>query len=327
MKRRDFLGLLTITGTLVALPPTDAQAEAEALTPSAETAVQMAPHLWRVFGLAESKQDVYPLVRQQIGALARGLETVRTEAGHKQLCATAGELYQLAGEIFFDANRYADAAHCYTLAATASREAGAHDLWACAMTRHAFIELYERRFSVAAPMLSAASMVAQRGDDQLSTRYWVAAVQAEAYAGLGDLGSCSRALDLADQVHSLGGEVHNGGWLRFDGSRLAEERGTCYLELGRPDLAEQSLMAALQQDLSLRRRGAVLADLAALGAQRGDLDQVMHYSEAALEVAGQTGSGFIGKKLAGLQPRLATMPRDGRVSDLYQRIAALSSAA
>lgn len=127
---------------------------------------------------------------------------------------------------------------------------------------------------MASPILAAAQ-VAQRGDGQLSTRYWVAAVQAEAYAGLGDLDACNRALDHADQVHTLTGQINNGGWLRFDGSRLAEERGTCYLELRRPDLADKSLTAALELDLSPRRRGAVLAELATLGVERGDVDQRM----------------------------------------------------
>src|SRR5258708_31351163 len=35
--------------------------------------------------------------------------------------------------------------HCYALAASAGKEAGLNDLWACALTRHAFIGLYERR--------------------------------------------------------------------------------------------------------------------------------------------------------------------------------------
>ena len=53
-----------------------------------------------------------------------------------------------------------------------------------------------------------------------------------------------------------------GGWLRFDGSHLAEERGTCYLALGRADLAEAALTEALGQSVSLRRRGSLLTDLA-----------------------------------------------------------------
>ena len=112
----------------------------------------------------------------------------------------------------------------------------------------------------AEPLLNAAFKVAQRGDSALSTRYWVAAVQAEAYASLGDTDSRMRALDQAERVQALSGQIHNGGWLRFDGSRLAEERGACYLQLGRPDLAEEVLTTALAQDLSLRRRGAVLTE-------------------------------------------------------------------
>jgi hypothetical protein len=52
-----------------------------------------------------------------------------------------------------DANKYSDAAYCYTLAAAAGKEADACELWACAMTRHAFIEIYERRFGKAVTML------------------------------------------------------------------------------------------------------------------------------------------------------------------------------
>ncbi|MFE9438020.1 hypothetical protein ACFYO2_03205 [Streptomyces sp. NPDC006602] len=42
---------------------------------------------------------------------------------------------------------------------------------------------------------------------------------------MGDIDGCARALDEAEKVHSLDGHSHNGGWLRFDGSRLPEERG------------------------------------------------------------------------------------------------------
>ncbi|WP_225821001.1 tetratricopeptide repeat protein [Streptomyces naphthomycinicus] len=107
------------------------------------------------------------------------------------------------------------------------------------------------------------------------------------------------------------------------GSRLPEERGACYLQLGRPGLAEDALTAALAQPLSLRRRAAVLSDLAVLGAHRGDVDQVVQYAEAVLGLADRSDSGFIGKKLNGLRGRLAPLMTDGRVSDLDHRIAAL----
>ncbi|MFY9806727.1 MAG: hypothetical protein WAK86_05610, partial [Pseudonocardiaceae bacterium] len=132
---------------------------------------------------------------------------------------------------------------------------------------------------------SRAADLAQRGDNALSTRYWVSAVQAQAFAGLGDLDACQRALKQAEQVHQLEGQIHNGGWLRFDGSRLPEERGTCYVALQRPDLAEEALSDALSLNLSTRRHGSVVTDLAMLGAQRRDVDQLVTYANAALDTA------------------------------------------
>jgi hypothetical protein len=93
---------------------------------------------------------------------------------------------------------------------------------------------------------------------------------AEAFAGVGDFSACERALEEAQLVADLRGPVHNSGWLRFDGSRLSEERGARYLQLGRLDLAENALRDALGSEAlakrpSFRRRGAVLIDLAVLG--------------------------------------------------------------
>ncbi|WP_037973540.1 helix-turn-helix transcriptional regulator [Streptomyces sp. NRRL WC-3742] len=246
-----------------------------------------------------------------------------TETQRRRLCETTADLLQLAGEIFFDGNRYTDAAQCYALAVSAAREASAYDLWACALARHAFIGLYERRFATTVPMLKAASELAGHGNRELSTRHWVAAVQAQAFAGLGDLDSCNRALDLAGQVHSLAGQVHNGGWLRFDGSRPAEERGTCYTRLGRPDLAEGALVEALDQPLSARRRGSVLTDLAILGIQQKDSDRLLSYAGEALLLAQQSGSGYVGRKLRELQGRLEPFGADRRISALSSQIASL----
>jgi transcriptional regulator with XRE-family HTH domain len=323
MNRRELLRLLSTAGALIAVPELASALGTEQTSPEAVIDYErMNPHLWQAFSLSQSKRAVYPIVRQQLGLLTTTLQQPHSETTHRRLCMLAADLFQLAGEIFFDGNRYTDAAYCYTLAADASKEAGAYDLWACALTRHAFIGMYERRFDVV-PMLGAALAVARRGDTQLSTRYWVATVQAQAFAGLGDLDGCTRALDQAEAVQGLGGALHNGGWLRFDGSRLAEERGSCYVALGRPDLAEAALTAALQQRLSMRRRGSVLTDLASLGVQRGDADEVLMHGTAALELATHTSSGWVSTKLRGLRDQLAPLHGDRRVQSLSDEIAAL----
>ncbi|MGH3794027.1 MAG: hypothetical protein ACRDSP_03980 [Pseudonocardiaceae bacterium] len=302
MRRRELLRLLSMIGVLVATSGVDDQFDSDRLAcwPSnsdqlsdaaVDECAMLNAHLWRVFVLSRFKGAVFPLVRSQLEVLTVTLGQSSALTEHQRLCALTGELLQLAGEVFFDANKYTDAAHCYTLAAAACKEANAFDLWACALTRHSFIGMYERHFDKAAPMLELAQRLARRGDESLSTRYWVAAVQAQAFAGLGELAACQRALDVAEQIHELSGDVSNGGWLRFDGSRLAEERSACYVALRRFDLAESALGDALQQNLSARRRGSVLVDLAMIGVQRGDVDQLVTYADAALGMAEQTGSG------------------------------------
>lgn len=326
MNRRELLRLVSMASALLAVPVDWERMEyvVAAGRLDAETVDEyeaLNSHLWRVFVLSTSKARTLPLVRSQIAVLVSSLRQAHSPQLRQRLCVLAAELFQLAGEIFFDNNEYTEAAHCYALAASVSKEAGAFDLWACALTRHAFISVYERQFQPASPMLELAAGLARRGDGMLSTRHWVAAVQAEAFAGLGRLDLCQRALDMAEQVHQLTGPVHNGGWLRFDGSRLAEERGTCYVALNRSDLAEAALTTALAQHLSTRRRGGVLVDLALIGAQRRDLDMLVTHADAALDLARQTGSGVIARRLQGLQTRLVPMLSDANVHRLHQRIA------
>jgi hypothetical protein len=186
------------------------------------------------------------------------------------------------------------------------------------LTRHAFIAVYERRFAEAATMLDLAATLARRDDPAMSTRHWIAVVQAETFAGLRDLNSCQRALDTAAEV--LEGPVHNGGWLRFDSSRLAEERGTCYVTLGRHDLAETALVDTLQGTLTSRRKASVLTDLAMIGVHRRDPDQVVTYADAVLATARQTGSGVVARKLRGLQPHLGPLLPDQQIQRLDAEI-------
>jgi hypothetical protein len=220
MIRREFLRLASIASALISAPQTKSptgNTQGFFNIGDVDDCERMNSHLWQIFSLSTSKRAVYPAVREQLSTLTDGLKKAVNQETHSRLCAAAGDLFRLAGEIFFDSSQYTNAAHCYALAASASKEARQYDLWACALTRHSFIVMNERQFSDAVPLLEAAEHVAQFGDGQLSTRYWVAAVQAEAFAGVGDFDACRRSLDIAEQVQSLTGVVHNGGWLRFDG--------------------------------------------------------------------------------------------------------------
>ncbi|MGW1977012.1 helix-turn-helix transcriptional regulator [Streptomyces sp. NPDC001889] len=331
MIRREFLRATSMAGALAVLPVDEAEALEEATRSGGESSfTRMSSHLWQVYRLARSKRSVHPIVRDQLRDVNDSLNA-RSGAHARSLWIAAGDLFQLAGELSFDSNRYADAAASYTLAASASKDAGAYDLWACALVRHAYVDVYEGRYREASGVLAAAQRVAGHGDSSLSTRHWVAAAQAEAFAGMGDLSACERALEAAEKVTDLAPPSHQGGWLRFDGSRLAEERGSRYVTLGRLDLAEQTLTRALNtgalvEGHSFRRRGAVLTDLAVIGAKRRDVDQVIAFGREAVRLARETSSGYIVRRLHGLRAEIRTLARDRRIAELKAEIGVLSSA-
>ncbi|MFF0205811.1 helix-turn-helix transcriptional regulator [Streptomyces sp. NPDC005017] len=327
MIRREFLRLLAVTSALTALDASTEEVAEAADRSSVEDFHLMNGHLWQVYQLARAKRSVTAVVQDQLTALNDSLRS--SPSRHTDgLCKAAGDLFQLAGELAFDENRYLDAAAAYTLAASASTQAHDFDLWACALVRHAYVDMYARRYQEATETLDVAQRVAARGDGALSTRYWVASVQAEAYANLRNLDACERAMDEAQKVTHLPGPVQNAGWLRFDGSRLAEERGARYVQLGRLDLAEAALKSALdstalRRGMSFRRRGVVLADLAMVGAKRGDAEQVVHYGREALQAARASGSGYVARRLQKLRADLAVMGKDRQVAELNAEIGVL----
>lgn len=325
MHRREMLRLMSIASVVVALPAEAAAAFSSQTAPlDLDSRAAMNAHLWQVFAMSRSKRQVYPVIRDQLAALTSHLTDPHPDRDRRRLLALTADLYQLAGEVCFDGNRYTDAAHCYTLAATAAREGDAADLWACALTRHAYVSMYDQQHAQASAILAAADTVARNGDRQLATRQWVASVQAQAQASLGDSGACDRALDTAVGVLDLTASASPGGWLRFDGSRIAEESGTCYLATGRDAQAETALTQALGQGISPRRKGSLLTDLAMLGVRHHDTSQILHYATAAIDLAEQTGSsGYVGRKLATLHTQIQPSRGDRRIALLADRIARL----
>ena len=335
VRRRTFLRLLTVAATNVALCPVDLVDDYDQRLDDSinslpaldraqiERCGRTNASLWAAFGVAQVKSAVLPSVESQIRTLTRSLQRPHNTEEHRELCALAGDVFQLAGEVLFDSNRYSETTQYYAAAIAVSRDADAHDLWACAITRQAFVAIYDREFRVALSLLDAAARVARHGDGSLSTKYWVQAVAAEALAGLGDLAACQRALDRAERVDDLSLPAHNGGWLRFDGSRLAEQRGACFAKLEQPELAEPPLQEALQRDLSTRRRGLVLADLALVALQCHEIDKACSYAEQAIEIARDGPSGVVKRRLLDIHRKLGPFDYSPSVKHFKQHLALL----
>lgn len=144
---------------------------------------------------------------------------------------------------------------------------------------------------------------------------WCVSRNRAAHAGTRRYPPCN---DLARPTHTT-------GWLRFAGSRLAEERGTCLVELHQYAQAETSLTQALQLGPSDRRTGSINTDLAMIGARLHDIDRVTTYAGQALIAAQHTKSGYVMKKLTGLQPHLVPLLANRAVRQLGDQITHLST--
>jgi hypothetical protein len=255
--------------------------------------------LWSLYLATPKKASVFDGALGQWKTLVQFLRDPHSTTMHQHLYVLTSEISQLVGEILFDLNDHASAHASYTFAALSAKEAGAYDLWSCSLVRHAFLPLYRKDYGHALPLLQEASTLARQGDSTLPTRFWVAAVEAETHAGLLDLAACQGALDQAQGVLDL---PRTGlPWVRFTSARLPALQGTCYVRLSQPGLAEPALQEALQQfPHPDRKRGMVLADLAATALQCSNVEQARSYVDEAASIVARGASGFLREELRGI---------------------------
>ena len=335
-KRREFLRLFSIAGALFALPTNLEEivdwdhlnytlAKRSNLDMSVVESLEIINRqYWSIFQAAPSKHVVLDGVLGQLRILTGFLQTPSTELVRQHIGQLTSDLGQLAGEIFFDANDYEAAQSCYTFAANIARDAHQYDIWACALIRNAFLPLYEQHYDTALPLIRQARRVANKGDSNLVTRFWAAAVEADTQAGMHNLSGCQQALDFAHGVQHIKNGA-NGTWLRFNSERLPEQRGACFVKLGQPKLAEQALLIALPQAASIRRRGLVLGDLALAAIQSQDIEQACHYGNDVLTAYQTGGSGVLKKSLLRLQTELQPFQQATPARELSQQLQFLSA--
>ncbi len=334
-RRRELLRLMNTAAAILAVPaPTIdwARIEVALVKPfqlDEMTLCDLAAinsHLWRIYCASSFKSILFDGVLGQLKTLITFLRDRHPTQVHKQLCALISDLSQLTGELFFDINDYNTAQSCYTFAAAAAKEAEHYDLWACVLIRHGFLPIYNAEYHDALPLLQEAWRLSLRGDTMLVTRFWAAAVEAEAQSGARNLSACQAALDRATEVDILKGGA-NGAWLRFDGSRLPEQRGACFVRLKKPKLALPALEEALRQlPTPVRRRGMVLTDLALASLQQREVEQACKYGAEAVEIALTTASGWLRKSIYTLRTQLHPFAEVDSVKQLDRHILDLRDA-
>jgi len=250
------------------------------------------------------------------------LDSVGSLGQRRQLIAIAGDAALVGGQIAFDLNEHAAARGYYRVALEAAAESQTPTLHAVALARMSFTYTERGDIDGTLTLVQRAQAVA-RHEVSPTVQGWLHAIEAEAYATLGDDRACLAALDHAEHaLHDSSSDEDDRYWTGFNPSRLAGYRGLSLVRLGQPDLAITALERALSSmnGSTLRRRPRILVELAAARVQQGEIEEACRLAAEALTITEVTHNAMMLPRLERLQQSLAPWRGTTPVRDLHEQL-------
>ena len=251
-----------------------------------------------------------------------------------RLCCIASGIAQLAGHLLFDMGELTQARNFHQLAITAAQEGENQSLEAVSWGRMSFTWTYGGNALEALHCIQEARRLAAQNVNT-TVRAYLAAVEAEIQAILGNREYCLKALDVAERVEDRLYPQEEMYWLRFDRSRLAGYQGICFRRLYHPeDARTHAFLNEAQRVLTdaltlldparIQRRPALLIDIASTYAQQEDVEGACEQATQALSILAQTKSQAVAKRLLTLRHELEPWNETHSVHNLDQQMIALS---
>ncbi len=283
--RRQILHhLLMIGSTALVLSPYTMLHPARSEQPNLsvlEELETMTASYWRL--CANTSLDLLGNVSEHFRIVVDLLQRTPPHRTTQRLCSLSGEIAQILGKSLFDLQEYSLAWSYYIFSLKAAQAASNHDLWAVGIGRMILLLIARKSLQDALLLLQEVHQLKVQNKRILC---WLAAIEAEVHAHLGDVESCENALRAAREIaqnEPLGEDHYATG---LNASCLAGYEGACFVRLHQPDRA----LPALQQALSLldpkaiRRQSRLLADIGVAYAQQGNHFQACQLAEKALSL-------------------------------------------
>ncbi|MPZ86659.1 MAG: helix-turn-helix domain-containing protein [Nitriliruptorales bacterium] len=318
MRRRELLRLMGVGGAALALPIDDPARLAWTTKNAGKLDRRQLEDLQALTTSYGQMQDtVAP--KALIGPVSGHLEELTTLLGttqpdfvRKQLYEIAGETAIISGWLSFHMDNRGDAREHFKVAEAAGRESGNGTLRAHALgarrALHSAVPLGGHLGDTAqalALMDEAKNHVGPASPAPL--RAWLAACEAEEHALAGDAKACQDSLERAEHAtDEARPEQLVGRFRHWDHARLDGYRGLCHVLLRDASEAESVLNRALNGTDAGRfeHRSAVLTDLAAAYAQKGEPEQASRTAVEALEIAVDAGLATRVHRIRGVRKRL-----------------------
>ena len=241
----------------------------------------------------------------------------------RRLAAIAVESAGHAAWLFHDLGDQHSAARYYSVAGVAIREAGDPALDAYVRGFRSLVKGSHGQAREALGLAQGAVEIAERSGTA-TTRAWLASLEAQALASVGDQQSCLGALRRADTALGQARREEDPAWMyEFDHARLMGLTGACYGRLGKIAAAERTLRDALEAlgPKGTRCRAEVLVDLARMRARQQDAEEATGLAGEALEIAVETGSTAGVQRVRRFRPELAQWNGTRAVTALDEQLA------
>ncbi len=248
---------------------------------------------------------------QKVIVLLEGslLPTIRT-----RICSIVGATAMLVGALLYDISYYAEAREFYSAAIKAAQEAMNPGLETVIWGWMSFTWTYEKNHRAALLCIQKARRLAE-GSANIMIRAWLAAVEAEIQANLGDFDACLTAFKGTELLEEHPVALEDSYWIHFDRSLLAGYQGICFQRLYRLEdprtysflrEAQSALMDALNRldPTLLRRAPQYHIDLAATYIPQGNIELACNHALAATTIVAQIKAQTVLERLLTLRKEL-----------------------
>ncbi len=289
---------------------------------------------WSVYRATTTKIDLLSGVVGHLQTVRRLLHHAPSGRAEQRIWSMVSHTAQIAGEVVFDVQDCDLANEYYQLAIDSAQLAGDTALRAVALGRQGFLPVYQREFGEALPILEEAAKTALHTATP-TARAWIAMMQAEAFANLGEAEACRRVIGYAEDTLAQARPKEDTLGTGFTYLTLVGYRGICHLRLREADatrrkdaeLAQQSFEESLTAFVQpTRRRAMLLSDLATSLAYQGKVEEACSIATECLALAGQTRSTRAIQRLSAFQRSLAPQRHEACVKEFRRQLRDLQAA-